>query len=61
VIGVVGAAVAGALAAPAGAAPPVWANAEVVNPRIMDKTAIARTDRKNLLVIGSLNSLELFR
>src|ERR1700690_3829007 len=53
-VGVVVAAVAGALAAPAGAAPPVWAHAEIVNPKINEKTAMARTDRRNLLVIGSL-------
>jgi hypothetical protein len=60
---VVGAAgVAAALPAPAGVALPVWANAEKVIPKIREKTALLRTERRNLLVIGSLNSLEhLFR
>src|ERR1039458_4600155 len=41
------------LAAPAGAAGlPVWAHAEII-----ETTAMARTDRKNLLVIGSLTLL----
>src|SRR5713226_983054 len=44
---------AGALPAPAGAALPVWAQAEII-----EKTATARTERRNLLFIGSLNSLE---
>jgi hypothetical protein len=43
---------AGELAAPAGAAPPVWAHAEIVK-----RTAMARIDRRNLLVIGSLKLL----
>jgi hypothetical protein len=34
------------------AAPPVWAHAEII-----ENTAIARTDRRNLLVIGSLKLL----
>jgi hypothetical protein len=45
---------AGEVAAPAGAAPPVWANAEIANPKIVEETAMARMDRRNLLVIGSL-------
>jgi hypothetical protein len=54
--------VAGALPAPAGAALPVWANAENVNPKISEKTALARKDRRNLLVIGSVKLLgTLFR
>jgi len=44
---------AGELAAPAGAALPVWAHAEII-----EITATARTGRRNLLFIGSLNSLE---
>jgi hypothetical protein len=34
------------------AAPPVWAHAEII-----ENTAIARTDRRNLIVIGSLKLL----
>jgi hypothetical protein len=49
---VVGAALAGELAAFAGAAPPVWAHAEII-----ENTAMARTDRRYLLVIGSLKLL----
>jgi hypothetical protein len=57
-MGVEVAGAAGALAPPAGAAAlPVWANAEIVNPTIIERTAMARTDRKNLLVIGSLKLL----
>jgi hypothetical protein len=63
-----GAGVAGEVTAPVvGAALPVWANAEVVtpeivNPKIRDKTAIARKERRNLLVIVSLKLLgTLFR
>src|ERR1700722_17976433 len=44
-------------AAPAGAAAPVWANAVIVNPKIVEKTATARIERRNLLVIGSLKLL----
>src|SRR5271169_4091336 len=50
--------VAGALPAPAGAALPVWARAEIITPKSGEKTAMARKERRNLLVIGSLNSLE---
>jgi hypothetical protein len=53
-IGVVGAGSADEAAAPAGAAGLLaWAQAEV-----MERTAMARTERRNLLVIGSLDSLE---
>jgi predicted CoA-binding protein len=54
VVVVVGAAVAGEVAAPVGAAAalPVWAQAEIT-----EKAAMARTDRRNLLVIGSLKLL----
>jgi hypothetical protein len=55
-VGIVGelAGAAGEVPAPvAGAALPVWANAEIVNP----KTAIARKERRNLLVIVSLKLL----
>ncbi len=53
VAGVEAAGVAGAAAEPDGvAALPVWANAEIVN-----VTAAARSTRKNLLFIGSLELL----
>jgi uncharacterized membrane protein len=47
--------VAGELGAPVGVAELVWANAE-----IMETTAMARIERRNLLVIGSLKLLGTF-
>jgi hypothetical protein len=55
--GAAGEPVAGEPAAPVGAAELVWANAE-----IMETTAMARIERSNFLVIGSLKLLgTLFR
>jgi hypothetical protein len=57
-IGAEVAGLAGEVAAPAGAAMlPVWAQAEVVDMEIIERTAMARKECRNLLVIGSLKLL----
>jgi len=52
---VVAAGLTGEAAGPVGAALLVWAHAEII-----EKTAMARTDRRNLLVIGSLKLLGMW-
>jgi hypothetical protein len=57
-MGAEGGGVAGEVAPAAGAAALlVWAKAEIVETKIVEKTAMARIERRSLLVIGSLKLL----
>jgi hypothetical protein len=51
--------VAGVVAEPAGAAAAVWAHAELMTMEMVDRTAVVRRERRNLLVIGSVKLLEM--